>query len=125
MKEVEEYKTVFPTHHGLIGAPATFQGVMNMVLKPLLRMCVVVFFDDILVYSKSLEEHLIHLRQVFELLKQHQLRFKLSKCSFAQSSLEFLGHIISSQVVATDPKKMTIVEHWPVPTNVKEVRMLF
>lgn len=132
MKEGEEYKTAFQTHHdhyeyrvmsyGLTGAPATFEGVMNMVLQPLLRKCVVVFIDDILVYNKNVEEHLQHLKQVFELLKHHKLHLKLSKCSFAQESLEFLGHIISKQGVATDPKKVSIVEQWPVPTNIKEVR---
>lgn len=81
MKEGEEYKTAFQTHHGhyeykvmsygLTGAPATFQSVMNTVLKPLLRKCVVVFIDDILVYSRNMDEHLQHRRQVFILLKQH------------------------------------------------------
>ena len=81
-----------------------------------------VFIDDILVYSKSMEEHMVHLQQVFELLQQHQLKLKLSKCSFAQTSLEFLGHIISAQGVSTDPGKVKTVQLWPTPTNVKDVR---
>lgn len=95
---------------------------MNYVLSPLLRRCVVVFIDDILVYSKSIEEHVEHLRQVFELLQQHQLHLKIAKCSFAKEQLEFLGHIISSGGVSTDPTKVQIVQRWPVPTSVKEVR---
>lgn len=95
---------------------------MNSVLQPLLRKCVAVFIDDILVYSKNMEEHLQYLRQVFTLLQQHQLHLKLSKCSFAQESLEFLGHVISKHGVATDPTKIQTVQKWPRPENVKEVR---
>lgn len=62
-----------------------------------------VFFDNVLVYNKNLQEHLIHLQQVFELLEKHELHLKLSKCSFAQPQLEFLGHMISVEGVATDP----------------------
>lgn len=107
---------------GLTGAPATFQGFMNFVLAALLRKCVVVFIDDVLVYSKSMEEHVQHLKMVFELLHQHQLHLKLSKCSFAKSQLEFLGHIISAGGVSTDPVKVQIVQRWPIPTCGKDVR---
>jgi hypothetical protein len=77
---------------GLTGAPATFQNFMNKLLAPLLRKCVVVFLDDVLVYSANLDDHVKHLRQVFELLSQQQLYLKQSKCLFAQTQLEFLGH---------------------------------
>jgi hypothetical protein len=89
----EEFKTAFHTHQGhfefkvmpfgLMNAPATFQGAMNTVLAPLLRKCVLVFLDDILVYSPTLETHVRHLRQVLQLLQQHKLHAKLSKCTFA------------------------------------------
>jgi hypothetical protein len=89
----EEFKTAFHTHQGhfefkvmpfgLMNAPATFQGAMNTVLAPLLRKCVLVFLDDILVYSPTLETHVHHLRQVLQLLQQHKLHAKLSKCTFA------------------------------------------
>jgi hypothetical protein len=97
----EEYKTAFHTHSGhyqfnvmafgLTGAPATFQAVMNETLAPVLRKSAIVFFDDILVYSKSCEEHLLHLREVLQLLATHQWKVKPSKCSFAQRSIAYLG----------------------------------
>jgi len=107
---------------GLTGAPGTFQGAMNMTLHPLLRRCVIVFFDDILVYSKTLEEHLQHLRQVFQLLAQDQWHIKLSKCKFGQTSIAYLGHIIGENGVATDPAKIVAVASWPTPSNIKELR---
>jgi transposase InsO family protein len=132
LKAGEEYKTAFSTHHGhfefkvvafgLSGAPGTFQGAMNTTLAPLLRRCVLVFFDDILVYSASFEEHLQHLRAVFQLLQQDKWQVKLSKCSFAKQSISYLGHVISAAGVATDPSKVEAVLLWPTPTNVKELR---
>ncbi|XP_021317789.1 uncharacterized protein LOC110435983 [Sorghum bicolor] len=128
----EEYKTAFQTHRGhfeynvmsfgLTGAPNTFQGAMNVTLKPLLRVCVIVFFDDILVYSPSWEQHLVHLRQVFELLQQDQWLVKLSKCRFAQESIAYLGHVISADGVSTDPSKLESIRSWPVPKDVKDLR---
>src|SRR5512142_2593893 len=101
MRPEDEHKTAFKTHNGhyefrvmsfgLTGAPATFQGIMNQILAPLLRKVVLVFIDDILIYSQTLQEHLILLRQVFQLLSEHQLKVKRSKCSFARPSLTYLG----------------------------------
>jgi len=132
MKKGDEFKTAFQTHFGhfefkvvafgLCGAPGTFQGAMNSTLAPLLRKCVLVFFDDILVYSSSFEEHLSHLRQVLQLLAQDKWQVKLSKCSFAQQQLAYLGHIISGQGVATDPAKISAIVDWPVPPSIKELR---
>jgi len=70
--------------YGVIGGPATFQIVMNVILEPLLRKCAVVFIDDILIYSKSWEEHLQHIRQVLTILQQNHFHVKLTKCSFAK-----------------------------------------
>jgi len=80
--------------------------LMNTIFQPLLRKCVLVFVDDILIYSPTLEAHLDHLQQVFHILNDHKLLLKRSKCSFAQQQLEYLGHIISGQGVATYPKKI-------------------
>ena len=115
----EAFKTAFQTHFGqfefrvmpfgLTGAPGTFQAAMNSTLAPLLRKFVLVFFDDILIYSRTYEEHLDHLKQVFELLQVHDWKLKLSKCAFAQRSINYLGHVISGDGVATDPEKITTV----------------
>lgn len=128
----DEAKTAFRTHSGhwefrvmpfgLTNALATFQSLMNTIFGPLLRKCVLVFVDDILIYSPTLEFHLDHLQQVFQILHQHQLLLKKSKCSFAQQTLEYLGHIISKDGVATDPKKNEAVAQWPTPTNAKQLR---
>ena len=81
-----------------------------------------VFIDNILIYSKTWADHLDHIRQVFYLLYKHQFQVKLSKCSFAQRKLAYLGHVISEKGVATDPGKVSIVQDWPTPCSVKEVR---
>lgn len=95
---------------------------MNSVLAPLLRKCVVVFIDDILIYSKSWEEHIQHIKVVFEILREHQLKVKLSKCTFAAKEIPYLGHVISGNGVANDPTKVADVKKWPRPESVKEVR---
>ncbi|XP_021867015.2 uncharacterized mitochondrial protein AtMg00860-like [Spinacia oleracea] len=95
---------------------------MYSVFKPLLRKCVLVFFDDIFVYSRTEDEHWAHLRQVFELMRLHKMFAKASKCSFAIDKVEYLGHFISAKGVETDPNKIATVESWPVPKTVKELR---
>lgn len=122
----------FKTHHGhfefwmlsygLTGGPATFQGGMNIVLVPLNRKGVLVFIDDILVYSAEMKQHIKLLRQVFQLLDEHRLKIKLSKCSFARPSLTYLGHEISGDGVRTDEKNVAAVQKWPTLVNVNEVR---
>jgi hypothetical protein len=132
LKLGEEFKTAFQTHFGhfefkvmafgLCGALGTFQGAMNTTLAPLLRKCVVVFFDDILIYSSTFEEHLKHIKQVLQLLLKDQWQVKLSKCTFAQNQIHYLGHIISDKGIATDPVKVSTIFVWPQPTDVKQLR---
>jgi hypothetical protein len=107
---------------GVTGGPGTFQSAMNATLAPLLRKCVLVFLDDILVYSATLEDHLSHLEAVLQLLDQDGWKVKPSKCSFAQPSIAYLGHVISAAGVATDPSKISAIQSWPTPTAVKELR---
>ncbi|GMI94562.1 hypothetical protein HRI_003125500 [Hibiscus trionum] len=113
IKREDVHKTIFTTHHGhfeckvmsfgLTNTPAIFQALMYEVFRPYLRKFVLVFFDDILVYCPDLETHLRHLREVLKVLKKHQLFAKKSKCYFGQRQVEYLGHIISSKGVSTDP----------------------
>ena len=134
LAEGEEYKTAFHTHNGhyqfnvmafgLTGAPATFQAVMNETLAPVLRKCAIVFFDDILIYSKTYKNHLEHVEQVLQLLAQHQWRVKGSKCEFATRSVAYLGFVITEHGVATDPSKIQVIKDWPAPSNVKELRRI-
>jgi hypothetical protein len=95
---------------------------MNTVFEMLLRHGVLVFMDDILIYSKTLEEHLVLLKQVFDILSINKFLIKRSKCSFAQPRVEYLGHVVSAQGVATEPTKVAAVANWPTPTNLKQLR---
>lgn len=96
---------------GLANAPSTFQSLMNNVFRAFLRKFVFVFFDDILVYSKEWGEHLLHLRQVFEILRKYQLYAKRCKCIFESQRVDFLGHILTKNGMAVDPIKVSdIVE---------------
>lgn len=117
----EEPKTAFQTHvghfefrvmaFGLTGAPNTFFDAMNSTLSLVLRKCaLLVFFNDILIYSTTLDQHIIHLESVLQLLRRDQWKVNLSKCAFAQTTIAYLGHIINGQGVATDPTKIQVVQ---------------
>jgi len=95
---------------------------MNEVLAPFLRKFVMVFLDDILIYSPNLDTHVEHLAQVLQALRTHKLYMKRTKCSFAQTEVEYLGHIISGQGVATAQDKIKVMLDWPMPTSVTDVR---
>ncbi|XP_056864071.1 uncharacterized protein LOC130511209 [Raphanus sativus] len=107
---------------GLTNAPAAFMKMMNGTFRDFLDEFVIIFIDDILVYSKSKEDHERHLRAVLERLREQQLFAKLSKCSFWQKSIGFLGHIVSSEGVSVDPEKVVAIRAWPQPKNATEVR---
>ena len=107
---------------GLSNAPSTFQATMNDIFRARLRRHVLVFFDDILVYSRSTEEHYLHLRQVFETLSQHPFLAKASKCTFAVPSIAYLGDIISAHGVEADPDKLQAIQAWPTPHNLPTLR---
>jgi hypothetical protein len=107
---------------GLTNAPSTFQSLMNGILKPFIRKFVLVFFNDILVFSSSWAEHLQLVKQVFEVLREHKLTLKRPKCSFGEESVAYLGHIISEAGVAMDPAKVTVVETWPRPRTLRALR---
>ena len=107
---------------GLSNAPATFQALMNDVLRPYLRRFVLVFFYDILIYSSSWAEHLQHIAIVFNELRVHRLHLKRSKCSFGTSSVAYLGHVISANGVAMDADKIVAVSAWPPPRSARGLR---
>lgn len=122
-------KTAVRTHEGLFeflvmpfgstNAPATFQALMNDILPPFLRLFVLIFFDEILIYSACWADHLCHVRAVFKLLQQHQLLLKRSKCLFGETSVAYLGHIITAKGVAMDPSKVEGVMDWLTPRSVR------
>jgi hypothetical protein len=126
------HKTAFRSHlghyeflvmpFGLCNAPSTFQATMNVIFQPDLRRFVIVFFDDILVYSKTKDDHIKHLGIVFQCLLENTFLLKLSKCAFMQSSIAYLGHIVSSEGVGPDPEKIIAMVNWPSPTTLKQLR---
>jgi hypothetical protein len=112
--------TVMP--FGLINAPVYFMNLMNKVFMEELDKFVVVFIDDILVYSRSAEDHGHHLRIVLGKLRDHQLYAKFSKCEFWLQKVSFLGHILTTEGVAVDPEKVTVVANWKKPASVTEIQ---
>jgi transposase InsO family protein len=107
---------------GLTNAPATFQSVMNRIFAPLVGKCVVVYLDDILVYSRTAEEHLSHLRQVLEILRKNQFYAKLKKCTFFKPETNFLGHVVGQDGIKPDSAKVAAVQKWPIPQTVTHVK---
>ncbi|KAL4388726.1 hypothetical protein GQ457_09G011400 [Hibiscus cannabinus] len=132
VKDSDVFKTAFRTRYGhyeflmmpfgLTNAPATFMDIMNRVFQPYLDQFVVVFIDEILVYSKSEDEHEEHLRIVLQTLRENQLYAKFSKCEFWLNEVVFLGHIVSAEGIRVDPKKIEAIMDWKQPKNVSEVR---
>ncbi len=145
LQESDRPKTAFRTpfgHYqfrvlpfGLTNAPATFQAVMNRVFEhpkflangkvnPLAAISdfVLVFIDDILIFSKTAEEHVEHVKIVMDVLRQNSILIKMSKCSWGQTELPYLGHIVSKDGIKVDPKKIEAVSSWPEPTNLNEIQ---
>jgi hypothetical protein len=132
IKEEDIPKTAFVSrygHHeylvvpfGLTNAPAIFMNLMNKIFMPYLDKFVIVFIDDILVYSKDKSDHAKHLRTVLQTLREHQLHAKFSKCEFWLDRVEFLGHVITKEGIAVNPDKVQTVLEWQAPKNVKEIR---
>ncbi|GJY48552.1 reverse transcriptase domain-containing protein [Tanacetum coccineum] len=132
VREEDIPKTAFRTRYGhyefrvmpfgLTNAPAVFMDLMNRVCKPYLDKFVIVFIDDILIYSRNEKEHEEHLRTILELLKKEELYAKFSKCGFWINTVKFLGHVIDSSGIHVDPAKIEAVKNWASPTTPSEIR---
>jgi len=132
MKEGEEWKTAFRTRYGLYeylvmpmgltNAPASFQALINNTLRPYLDDFCVAYLDDILIYSKSQEDHDKHIKLVLNQLQKHHLHIDLEKSEFDKEEIEFLGHIIRIHGIRMDPKKVKAILQWPTPQNLKELQ---
>ncbi|GJS29201.1 putative reverse transcriptase domain-containing protein [Tanacetum coccineum] len=107
---------------GLTNAPAVFMDLMNRVCKPYLDKFVIVFIDDILIYSKNKKEHEKNLRLILRLLKKEELYAKFSKCEFWLSKVQFLGHVIDSEGIHVDPAKIESIKDWTSPKTPTEIR---
>ena len=132
IREGDEWKTAFNTHlghfeylvmpFGLTNAPAVFQALVNDILRDVINKYAVVFLDDILVYSPSMEEHIVHVRSILQRLLKNKLFVKAEKCDFHTTSVEFLGHIVERGSVKADPKKIQAVVDWERPTTRTQLR---
>ena len=132
IKDADVHKMAFRTRYGhyeflvmpfgLTNAPAAFMDLMNHVFRPYVDRFVVVFIDDILVYSKDREDHDTHLRVVLETLRKEQLYAKMSKCEFWLREVSFLGHIVSEEGIRLDPSKIEVIIEWKRLRNVTKVR---
>jgi len=107
---------------GVTNAPAIFMDYMNRIFHEFFDKFIVVFIDDILIYSKNHEEHERHLKIVLQILKERQLYGKWSKCEFWLEQVQFLGHVISKSGIAIDPSKVQAVLHWEQSKNITEIR---
>ncbi|XP_042451745.1 uncharacterized protein LOC122036457 [Zingiber officinale] len=132
VKEEDVHKTAFRTRYGhyeflvmpfgLTNAPATFMDLMNRVFHSYLDQFVIVFIDDILIYSRNCQEHRLHLTTVLQTLKEHRLYAKFSKCDFWLNQIPFLGHIVSRNGIEVDPAKVEAIRNWDTPKNASEIR---
>ena len=132
MKEGDEWKIAFKTKYGLYewlvipfgltDSLSTFMRLMNHVLRVFIGKLFVFYFDDMLIYRKNLDKHVVHLKYVLDVLRKEKLFANLKKCTFCTDKLVFLGFVVSAQGIQVDEEKVQAIQEWPSPTSVSNVR---
>ena len=132
LDEESKHKTAFITHQGLYefnrlpmglaNSPSVFQRALNFILRKFINIICLIYLDDIVIFSRTIEEHIIHLSQILTCLKEAGLKVKLSKCQFAQTAVKYLGHIVSADGVRPNPGKVDSIVKFPSPKNVDELK---
>ena len=127
-----QQKTAFPTHNGLyefltmpfglVNSGASFQRLMGHILRGLEYRFALIYIDDIIIFSKSVDEHLVHLEEVFRRLCDANVKLNPKKCSFVKQRLEYLGHVVTSEGISPNPDKVRVIQEFPTPTKLKELR---
>lgn len=107
---------------GLTNAPATFQRVMDNVLKELIGECCLVYLDDIVIFSASLQQHIGHLKSVFDKRAQANLKLQIDKSEFLKKKIEYLGHVVTADGIKPNPKKLETIKKFPIPQKKKEIK---
>ena len=107
---------------GLTNAPATFMRMMDDILRPFTNSFVVVYLDDILIFSRTWEDHLQHIEEVLSTLRHHKLYVNLERCSFGMKEIQYLGYIVNEQGVHVDPAKIQVIRNWPTPRTIIDLR---
>ena len=132
IEDYDKFKTAFTTEDGhfefnrmpfgLTNAPATFQRLLNTILRPVLKKIALVYLDDVIIFSKTIDEHLRHIQIIFDLFRRAGLKIKPAKCTFLQKSVKYLGHIVSHKGIQPDPKKTDSIKKYPTPKNADHLR---
>ena len=125
-------KTAFVTHNGLYeflvmpfgltNSGASFQRLMGHILRGLEYRFALIYIDDVIIFSKSIEDHLVHLEEVFRRLREANVKLNQGKCSFVKHKVDYLGHVVTPDGVSPNPDKIRVVQEFPTPTNLKELR---
>ena len=131
MQQDSQQKTAFATHnglgchampYGLVNSGASFQRLIGHILRGLEYRLALIYIDDIIIFSASVDEHVVHLKEVFRMLRDANVKLNPKKCSFGKQRVEYLGQVVTPEGISPNPDKVRVVQEFPTPTNLKELR---
>ena len=131
MQQDSQQKTAFATHnglgchdmpYGLVNSGASFQRLIGHILRGLEYRLALIYIDDIIIFSASVDEHVVHLKEVFRMLRDVNVKLNPKKCSFSKQRVEYRGQVVTPEGISPNPDKVRVVQKFPTPTNLKELR---